>query len=136
MLPLLCDPRHQAYARSRGEDPMQLIQDYARMIDQAISERHLVERGLVNYWGYNSIGFFAPDNRFSYGAAPGDQVAEFKNMVRTLHAAGIEVILDVVYNHTAEGNHLGPTICFRGVDNSAYYRLVEDQPRYHMDYTG
>jgi glycogen operon protein len=105
-------------------------------VHQAISERHLVERGMANYWGYNSIGFFAPDNRYSYGAAPGDQVAEFKNMVRTLHAAGIEVILDVVYNHTAEGNHLGPTICFRGVDNGAYYRLVEDQPRYHMDYTG
>jgi isoamylase len=105
-------------------------------IHQAVSERHLVDRGLTNYWGYNSIGFFAPDNRFSYGAAPGDQVAEFKNMVRTLHAAEIEVILDVVYNHTAEGNHFGPTICFRGLDNGAYYRLVEDQPRYYMDYTG
>ncbi len=105
-------------------------------IHQAISERHLIERGLTNYWGYNSIGFFAPDNRFSHGTAPGDQVAEFKNMVRTLHAANIEVIIDVVYNHTAEGNQFGPTICFRGVDNSAYYRLVEDQPRYYMDYTG
>jgi isoamylase len=105
-------------------------------IHQAISERHLIERGLTNYWGYNSIGFFAPDNRFSHGAAPGDQVAEFKNMVRTLHAANIEVIVDVVYNHTAEGNQFGPTICFRGIDNSAYYRLVEDQPRYYMDYTG
>src|ERR1700722_2634750 len=104
-------------------------------IHQAISERHLIERGLTNYWGYNSIGFFAPDNRFSHGNAPGDQVAEFKNMVRTLHAANIEVIIDVVYNHTAEGNQFGPTICFRGVDNSAYYRLVEDQPRYYMDYT-
>jgi isoamylase len=88
-------------------------------IHQAVSERHLVERNLTNYWGYNSIGFFAPDNRFSNGTAPGDQVAEFKNMVRTLHAAGIEVILDVVYNHTAEGNHFGPTISFRGVDNGA-----------------
>ncbi len=105
-------------------------------IHQAVSERHLVERGLTNYWGYNSIGFFAPDNRFSFGTAPGDQVAEFKNMVRTLHAAGIEVILDVVYNHTAEGNHFGPTICFRGVDNGAYYRLNDEQPRYYVDYTG
>jgi isoamylase len=105
-------------------------------IHQSFSERHLVERNLTNYWGYNSIGFFAPDNRFSQGTAPGDQVAEFKNMVRTLHAAGIEVILDVVYNHTAEGNHFGPTISFRGVDNGAYYRLHSEQPRYYMDYTG
>ena len=105
-------------------------------IHQAISERHLIERGLTNYWGYNSIGFFAPDNRFSHGTAPGDQVAEFKNMVRTLHAANIEVIVDVVYNHTAEGNQFGPTISFRGIDNSGYYRLVDDQPRYYMDYTG
>ncbi len=105
-------------------------------IHQSVSDRRLVERGLSNYWGYNSIGFFAPDNRFSSATEPGDPVGEFKNMVRTLHAAGIEVILDVVYNHTAEGSHFGPTLCFRGVDNGAYYRLLEDQPRYYMDYTG
>ncbi|HSL16490.1 MAG TPA: glycogen debranching protein GlgX [Methylomirabilota bacterium] len=95
-------------------------------------ERHLVERGLVNYWGYNSIGFFAPDPRYSASGS----IHEFKTMVKTLHSAGIEVILDVVYNHTAEGNHLGPTLSFRGIDNAAYYRLVADEPRYYMDYTG
>jgi isoamylase len=100
------------------------------------SDKHLVDRGLTNYWGYNSIGFFAPDIRYSNSGALGGQVTEFKTMVKTLHKAGIEVILDVVYNHTAEGNHLGPTLSFRGIDNSAYYRLVHDQPRYYMDYTG
>jgi glycogen operon protein len=97
-----------------------------------IDDRHLVEKGLRNYWGYNSIGFFAPDMRYS---ATG-QIAEFKTMVKTFHSAGIEVILDVVYNHTAEGNHLGPTLSFRGIDNTAYYRVVHEQPRYYMDYTG
>ena len=96
----------------------------------------LLERGLSNYWGYNTIGFFAPDFKYGSSAVPGGQVAEFKTMVRTLHQAGIEVILDVVYNHTAEGNHLGPTICMRGIDNAAYYRLVDDDQRYCMDYTG
>ena len=99
----------------------------------AVSERHLVQRGLRNYWGYNSIGFFVPDRRFS---ATGDAPTEFKAMVKSLHRAGIEVILDVVYNHTAEGNHLGPTLCFRGIDNAAYYRLSQGRPRYYMDYTG
>ena len=98
-----------------------------------VDDRLLVERGLHNYWGYNTIGFFAPDRRYS---ARGDAVSEFKTMVKTLHAAGIEVILDVVYNHTAEGNHLGPTLSFRGLDNRAYYRLMPDQPRYYRDYTG
>ena len=97
-----------------------------------IDERRLVAGGLCNYWGYNSIGFFAPDSRYS--ASGGD--GEFKTMVKTLHATGIEVILDVVYNHTAEGNHLGPTLCFRSIDNAAYYRLVADDPRHYMDYTG
>lgn len=97
-----------------------------------IDDRHLVEKGLRNYWGYNSIGFFAPDMRYS---ATGN-VNEFKTLVKTLHSAGIEVILDVVYNHTAEGNHLGPTLCFRGIDNSAYYRLSADNQRYYTDYTG
>ncbi len=105
-------------------------------IHHSVADRHLLERGLTNYWGYNSIGFFAPDARFSAAGSAGDQVAEFKNMVRTLHSAGLEVILDVVYNHTAEGNHLGPTVSFRGIDNTAYYRSVEGNPRYYMDYTG
>ncbi|MGE3775740.1 MAG: glycogen debranching protein GlgX [Pirellulaceae bacterium] len=100
-----------------------------------VDDRYLVEKDLVNYWGYNTLGFFAPNLRYSSrgGAAA---VREFKTMVRALHAAGIEVILDVVYNHTAEGNHLGPTLSLRGVDNAAYYRLVADAPRYYMDYTG
>jgi glycogen operon protein len=97
-----------------------------------VDERHLVDRGLSNYWGYNSIGFFAPDMRYS---ATGS-LREFKTMVKRLHSAGIEVILDVVYNHTAEGNHLGPTLCFRGIDNAAYYRLLPEEPRYYRDYTG
>jgi len=101
-----------------------------------VSERDLVHRGLSNYWGYNSIGYFAPHAAYSSSGHGGQQVREFKAMVRTLHAAGIEVILDVVYNHTAEGNHLGPTLSFRGIDNAAYYRLVEDDPRLYMDYTG
>ncbi|MDH5534426.1 MAG: glycogen debranching protein GlgX [Betaproteobacteria bacterium] len=101
-----------------------------------INDRHLVERKLTNYWGYNSIGFFAPDSRYSRAGALGGQVREFKDMVKALHAAGLEVILDVVYNHTGEGNHLGPTLCFRGVDNASYYRLVQDDRRHYMDYTG
>ncbi|WP_156685522.1 glycogen debranching protein GlgX [Mycobacterium sp. Marseille-P9652] len=96
----------------------------------------LVEKGLSNYWGYNTIGFFAPDFKYSSSTSPGGQVQEFKAMVRALHEAGIEVILDVVYNHTAEGNHMGPTLSFRGIDNAAYYRLVDDDKRYYMDYTG
>ncbi len=97
-------------------------------VHQFIHDSTLAERGLRNYWGYNSIGFFAPHNGYSRGDGHGDQVAEFKQMVVALHEAGIEVILDVVYNHTAEGNHLGPTLCFRGIDNAAYYRLMPDEP--------
>ncbi|KUI00512.1 glycogen debranching enzyme [Mycolicibacterium acapulense] len=96
----------------------------------------LIDKGLSNYWGYNTIGFLAPDSKYSSSPNPGGQVQEFKAMVRALHEAGIEVILDVVYNHTAEGNHLGPTLSMRGIDNGAYYRLVEDDKRYYMDYTG
>jgi isoamylase len=97
----------------------------------------LIDKGLSNYWGYNTIGFFAPDSKYSTSSAtPGNQVQEFKSMVRALHEAGIEVILDVVYNHTAEGNHMGPTLSMRGIDNAAYYRLVDDDKRYYMDYTG
>ena len=96
----------------------------------------LVDQGLSNYWGYNTIGFFAADFKYSSSTTPGGQVQEFKTMVRALHEEGIEVILDVVYNHTAEGNHLGPTLSMRGIDNAAYYRLVDDDRQYYMDYTG
>jgi len=101
-----------------------------------VDAQHLVERGLVNYWGYDSIGYFAPEARYSAAGGDGGQVHEFKAMVRALHRAGLEVILDVVYNHTAEGNHLGPTLSFRGIDNPAYYKLVEDDPRFYWDVTG
>ncbi|MCU1308752.1 MAG: glycogen debranching protein [Acidobacteriaceae bacterium] len=97
-----------------------------------VDDRNLIERGLRNYWGYNSIGFFAPEPRY----CATNSINDFKTMVKTLHSAEIEVILDVVYNHTAEGNHLGPTLSFRGIDNPAYYRLFPDDPRYYMDYTG
>jgi isoamylase len=97
-----------------------------------IDDRQLIERGLRNYWGYNSVGFFAPVSRY---CATGS-VNEFKTMVKTMHSAGIEVILDVVYNHTAEGNQLGPTLSFRGIDNTVYYRTVADNPRFYVDYTG
>jgi glycogen operon protein len=97
-----------------------------------VDDRYLVERGLRNYWGYNTIGFFSPEARYSASG----KVNEFKTMVRALHSAGIEVILDVVYNHTAEGNHMGPTLSFRGIDNLSYYRQADDNPRYYKDYTG
>ncbi len=105
-------------------------------VHQFIHDQHLVDRGLRNYWGYNSIGFLAPHNEYASTGQAGDQVGEFKAMVRTLHQAGIEVILDVVYNHTAEGNHLGPMLAFKGIDNEAYYRLMNDDRRHYMDYTG
>jgi isoamylase len=105
-------------------------------VHQFIDDSHLVDLGLSNYWGYNTVGYFAPHNRYSSTGQRGEQVQEFKTMVRTLHQAGIEVILDVVYNHTAEGNHLGPTLSLRGIDNAAYYRLVESHLRYYMDTTG
>jgi glycogen operon protein len=101
-----------------------------------VRDQHLIDRGLTNYWGYNSIGYFAPDFCYATSADRAHQVWEFKTMVKALHNAGIEVILDVVYNHTGEGNHLGPTLSFRGIDNASYYRLVSDQPRYYQDYTG
>jgi glycogen operon protein len=104
-------------------------------VQHCVSERRLVERGLTNFWGYNTIGFFAPDSRFASGGL-GQQVAEFKSMVKRLHRAGIEVILDVVYNHTAEGNHLGPTLSLRGIDNATYYRLDPADPRRYVDVTG
>jgi glycogen operon protein len=119
------------YLHSLGVTAVELMP-----VHQFVYDKHLVDRGLVNYWGYNSIGFFAPDSRYASNDTPGHQVEEFKTMVKTLHREGIEVILDVVYNHTAEGNHLGPTLCFRGIDNASYYRLVPDNRRYYMDYTG
>lgn len=105
-------------------------------VHQFIHDAQLVERGLRNYWGYNSIGYFAPHNEYASAEHAGQQVQEFKQMVKALHEADIEVILDVVYNHTAEGNHLGPMLSMKGIDNAAYYRLVADNPRYYMDYTG
>jgi isoamylase len=104
-------------------------------VHQFIAERNLVDRSLTNYWGYNSIGYFAPHNGYSSSGSLGGQVREFKSMVKTMHSAGLEVILDVVYNHTAEGNHLGPTLCLRGIDNPNYYHLAAE-PRYYQDYTG
>ena len=105
-------------------------------VHQFVPEQAMVARGLTNYWGYNTIGFLAPHNRYSSAGQLGEQVGEFKTMVKTLHDAGIEVILDVVYNHTAEGNHMGPTLCFRGIDNASYYRLNEQDKSLYVDYTG
>jgi glycogen operon protein len=105
-------------------------------VHHSAGEVTLSERGLSNYWGYNTIGYFAPDSRFSSRGSAGQQVAEFKEMVKRLHAAGIEVILDVVYNHTGEGNHLGPTLCFRGIDNPTYYRLNPENRNFYEDFTG
>jgi glycogen operon protein len=104
-------------------------------VHQFVVDRHLAQRSLTNYWGYNSIGFFAPDVRYA-SKGLGNQVYEFKSMVKTFHSAGIEVILDVVYNHTGEGNHLGPTLSLRGIDNRAYYRLDPNNPRFYTDFTG
>jgi isoamylase len=105
-------------------------------VHQFVHEGHLLDKGLRNYWGYHSIGYFAPHDEYAASREVGGAVAEFKQMVRSLHRAGIEVILDVVYNHTGEGNHEGPTLSFRGIDNAAYYRLVPDNPGYYMDTTG
>ncbi len=105
-------------------------------VHQFVHSQILESKGLRNYWGYDSIGYFAPHNEYCSTGQRGEQVQEFKAMVRALHAAGIEVLLDVVYNHTAEGNHLGPMLSLKGIDNAAYYRLVPDQKRYYMDYTG
>ncbi|WP_372728434.1 glycogen debranching protein GlgX [Nocardioides sp.] len=105
-------------------------------VHQFVQDSTLLEKGLRNYWGYNTLGFFAPHVDYAANAEHGQQVQEFKSMVKSMHAAGIEVILDVVYNHTAEGNHLGPTLSFKGIDNPAYYRLEEDDQRYYTDYTG
>src|SRR6059036_2737579 len=119
------------YFKKLGVTAIELLPVHAH-----IDDKLLVDRGLTNYWGYNTIGFFAPHAQYSSSGQMGQQVSEFKSMVRSLHAAGIEVILVVVYNHTGEGNHLGPTVCFRGVDNQAFYRLMADSPRFYLDYTG
>ncbi|MCU1404679.1 MAG: isoamylase, partial [Glaciihabitans sp.] len=105
-------------------------------VQQFVQDSHLIEKGLRNYWGYNSIGFFAPHGDYSSAGDDGSQVNEFREMVKAFHAAGIEVILDVVYNHTAEGNHQGPMLSFKGIDNASYYRLVEDEPASYFDTTG
>lgn len=118
------------YLKTLGITAVELMPVHHFIID-----KFLKDRGLTNYWGYNTIGFFAPDIRYSSSGATGGQVNEFKEMVKALHKANIEVILDVVYNHTAEGNHLGPTLSFRGLDNTSYYRLTDNR-RYYMDYTG
>ena len=105
-------------------------------VHQFVQDSHLLERGLRNYWGYNSVGFLAPHGGYSSTGSSGGQVDEFKSMVKALHAAGLEVILDVVYNHTTEGNHLGPTLSMKGIDNPAYYRLVEEDKGRYFDTTG
>lgn len=122
-------PATIAYLKKLGITAIELMPVHQLVNDQIWST------GLSNYWGYNSIGFFAPEARYASFGTMGEQVSEFKNMVKSLHNAGIEVVLDVVYNHTAEGNHMGPTLCFKGIDNANYYRLTDD-PRYYMDYTG
>ncbi|HSD80455.1 MAG TPA: glycogen debranching protein GlgX [Solirubrobacteraceae bacterium] len=119
------------YLRDLGVTAVELLP-----IHHIADESFLHARGLTNYWGYSSIGYLAPHALYSATGRSGDQVREFKGMVKALHGAGIEVILDVVYNHTAEGNHLGPMLCFKGVDNKSYYRLMPDDPRYYMDFTG
>jgi glycogen operon protein len=123
----LASPAAIEHLKRLGVTAVELLPVHAH-----VDERDLVDKRLTNFWGYNTIGFFAPDLRFSASGG----VAEFKEMVKRLHSAGIEVILDVVYNHTAEGNHLGPTLSFRGIDNAAYYRLMPDDPRHYLDFTG
>ncbi|HXW78465.1 MAG TPA: alpha-amylase family glycosyl hydrolase, partial [Acidimicrobiales bacterium] len=127
----LAHPSMTAYLVDLGITAVELMP-----VHQFVQDSHLLERGLRNYWGYNSIGFFAPHGAYSSVGACGGQVDEFKAMVKALHAAGLEVILDVVYNHTAEGNHLGPTLSLKGIDNPAYYRLVEEKPAHYFDTTG
>jgi len=127
----LAHPIAIEYLRCLGVSAVELMP-----VHQFLHDGHLIDRGLRNYWGYNSIGFFAPHNEYSSMGQRGEQVREFKQMVKALHAAGIEVILDVVYNHTAEGNHAGPVMSFKGFDNRAYYRVLPNDQRYYMDYTG
>jgi glycogen operon protein len=127
----LAHPVGVEYLQKLGVTAVELLP-----VHQFAQDSLLLQRGLRNYWGYNSIGFFAPHNEYACSGTRGEQVKEFKGVVKALHRAGIEVILDVVYNHTAEGNHLGPVLSFKGIDNAAYYRTVADNRRYYMDYTG
>jgi len=127
----LAHPVTIEYLRRLGITAIELMP-----VHHFVHDATLVEKGLRNYWGYNSIGFLAPYSGYSASGTDGQQVLEFKQMVKSLHAAGIEVILDVVYNHTAEGNHLGPMLSMKGIDNRAYYRLIAGEPRFYMDYTG
>ncbi|MFA6264897.1 MAG: glycogen debranching protein GlgX [Pseudolabrys sp.] len=123
----LCEPGMIAHLRQLGVTAIELLPIHAFLDD-----RHLLDKGLKNYWGYNTLSFFAPEARY----APGDEITAFRSMVAALHDAGIEVILDVVYNHTCEGNQMGPTLCYRGIDNASYYWLKPDEPRYYDDFTG
>jgi isoamylase len=127
----MASPRIIEYLRDLGVTAVELLP-----VHHHVDDRILKDKGLTNYWGYNTIGFFAPDSRYASAGSHGEQVAEFKGMVKALHRAGIEVILDVVYNHTAEGNELGPTLSFRGIDNASYYQLSPENPRHYMDFTG
>jgi isoamylase len=127
----LAHPAVTAHLQRLGVTAVELMP-----VHQFVAEQSLVGRGLTNYWGYNTIGFLAPHNRYSSAGQRGEQVGEFKSMVKALHEAGVEVILDVVYNHTAEGDHMGPTLSFRGIDNAAYYRLSDSERWRYLDYTG
>ena len=127
----LAHPAVVEHLKSLGVTALELLP-----VHEFIDDYFLVQKGLRNYWGYSTLGYFAPDGRYAHARDYGEQVREFKEMVRRLHRAGIEVILDVVYNHTAEGHHLGPTLSFKGIDNPTYYRLLRDNPRFYMDYTG
>src|SRR5688572_12516324 len=122
-------PRILEHLRDLGVTAVELLPVY-----HSLTERHLAASGLENYWGYNPLAFFAPDTRFA--TSGGDPIDEFKGMVKALHAAGFEVLLDVVYNHTAEGDQLGPTLSFRGIDNACYYRLSREDRRAYQDFTG
>ncbi|HEV7516536.1 MAG TPA: glycogen debranching protein GlgX, partial [Thermoanaerobaculia bacterium] len=127
----LVEPAVLAHLKRLGVTAVELLP-----VHQFVQDGRLLDLGLRNYWGYNSISYLAPHNEYASAGERGQQVQEMKQLVKTLHAAGLEVILDVVYNHTAEGNHLGPTLCFKGIDNAAYYRLMADQPACYLDYTG
>ena len=127
----LASPEIIRYLKDLGITAIELLP-----IHHHVDNKFLLDEGLSNYWGYNTIGYFAPDSRFSSSGCLGGQVTEFKDMVKALHRSGIEVILDVVYNHTGEGNHLGPTLSFRGLDNSTYYRTSPENPRFYVDFTG
>jgi len=127
----LAHPSSIEYFKNLGITAVELMP-----VHHFIDEGNLVEKGMRDYWGYNTLGFFAPMARYSSSGDQGGQVREFKEMVKALHKAGIEVILDVVYNHTCEGNHMGPSLSWKGVDNATYYRLVQDDPQFYMDYTG